>query len=108
MGARENFVSMANSDALSGIEPAVLAHIEREMHISRDALAVDCSVHAREDGGALVTIAAAKRRHVASLVEVAAAAGIPLGGIDSDAAAALRAMRCGAEAELGTSAHYAI
>jgi Tfp pilus assembly PilM family ATPase len=90
------------------LEPAVLAEAERAAGIERGALAVDWSVQTRENGEALVAIAATARRHVEARVEAAAEAGIALSAIDGEPAAALRAMRHAGSVELDADARYLV
>ncbi|WP_321799762.1 type IV pilus biogenesis protein PilM [Caballeronia sp. J97] len=98
----------SGGDPRGMLEPAVLAEAERVAGIERGALAVDWSVQAREDGEALVAIAATARRHVEARVETAAEAGVALSAIDGEPAAALRAMRRTGSAELGPDARYLV
>jgi Tfp pilus assembly PilM family ATPase len=95
-----------NGDPLGVLEPAVLAEAERAIGIGRDALAVDWSVRAHENGHAQVSIAATQRRFVEARAEAAAQAGIALSAIDGEPASALRAMRQTGLRELETDARY--
>jgi Tfp pilus assembly PilM family ATPase len=82
------------------LEPAVLAEAERLAGIERGALAVDWSIHEREDGRTEVSIAATGRQYVQSRAEAAAAADIVLSAIDGEPFAALRALRYSAAMEI--------
>jgi Tfp pilus assembly PilM family ATPase len=108
MEPRETRLTLAGSDPLGVLEPAVLAEAERATGIERGALAVDWSVHVRDDGQKDVVIAATQRRHVEACMETTAAAGIALAAIDGEPAAALRAMRHTGETELDADARYVV
>ncbi|SAK85219.1 competence protein ComA [Caballeronia temeraria] len=102
------FATSIGGDPRGVLEPAVLAEAERAAGIERGALAVDWSVQTRDDGEALVAIAATARRHVEARVETAAEAGIALSAIDGEPAAALRAMRHAGSVELDADARYLV
>lgn len=106
--AHQPFAAGLGGDPHGVLEPAVLAEAERAAGIERAALAVDWSVQAREDGQALVAIAATARRHVEARVETAAEAGIALSAIDGEPAAALRAMRHAGSVELDADARFVV
>ena len=91
------------ADAADPLETAARAHAERIAGIERDALAVDWRVEqatARdfqqaETGSACashLTILATARAHLEARIEAAAGAGIALVTVDSEPAAALRAL----------------
>jgi Tfp pilus assembly PilM family ATPase len=102
----ETRTALVAGDPLGVLEPAVLAHAERATGLERGALAIDWSVRTRNNGRSLVSIAASARRHVQARVEAASAAGVALSAIDSDALAALRAMRHASETEFEAHARY--
>lgn len=108
MEGREPLSVSTGGDPHGVLEPAVLAEAERATGLERAALAVDWSVQTHEDGRTLVAIAATARRHVEARVETAAEAGIALSAIDSEPAAALRAMRHAGSVELDEDARYLV
>jgi hypothetical protein len=108
MEAREPSQAATGNDPHGVLEPAVLAEAERATGIERAALAVDWSVQTNDGGHAHVAIAATARRHVEARVEAAAEAGIALSAIDSEPAAALRAMRHAGSVELDEDARYVV
>jgi Tfp pilus assembly PilM family ATPase len=106
--SRETRMPDFKGDPLGLLEPAVLAEAERAIGLERAALAVDWSVQARDNGRAMVSIAATQRRFVEARIEVAAQAGISLSAVDGDPGSALRAMRHAGSVEFDADARYLV
>lgn len=106
------FAANPRARAPDPLESAARAHAERIAGIEREALAVDWRVErvaddpaeaeagAAGEPSAYLTIAATARLHLEARVEAAAEAGVALVAVDSEPAAALRALAQAAALEL--------
>lgn len=115
------FAARPRAGAPDPLESAARAYAERIAGIEREALAVDWRVERVADdpaeagagagaGGessAYLTIAATARLHLEARAEAAAAAGVALVAVDSEPAAALRALAQTAALELRDAGRFA-